>query len=106
MTIFDKNAIKELFLQKGMIVGDIDLDEDGYIATVYIEVNSIGLYSPMEINIIAGKIKNLETELVMKGFIHDIKIGDFYKGNWRILIHFLNEDEIAEWEENVLKKED
>lgn len=97
MTIFDKNAIKELFLQIGLNVGDIDLDEDNYIATVYIEINSVGLYSPMEINIIAGKIEHLETELVMKGFIHDIKFGDLYKGNWRLLIHFLNEDEIENY---------
>ncbi len=97
MTIFDKNAIKELFLQIGLNVVDIDLDEDKYIASVYIEINSVGLYSPITINMIAGKIEHLETGLVMKGFIHEFKFGDLYKGRWRLLIHFLNEDEIEEY---------
>lgn len=105
MTIFDKSAIRELLSQEGLlIIGDINLDNDEYIAEILIEVNPVGVYSPCEIGLIAGKIEKLETELAMKGFIHDIKFGDLYKGNWRLLIHFLNEEEIEEWEEKVIGK--
>lgn len=98
MTIFYKNAIRELLSQAGFVVGDIYLDEDDYIAEVFIEVNAVGLYSPFDINMIAGKIERLETELIMKGFIHDIKVGDLVKGNWRLLIHFLDQEEIEDLE--------
>ena len=101
---FDKIVIKELFSAEGLIVGDIDLDEDKYIASVFVEVNMTGLYSPCDIGLLVGKIENLETNLVMQGFIHDIKFGDLYKGNWRVIVHFLDENEIEEWEKNAIKE--
>ena len=101
---FDKIVIKELLSAEGLIVGDIDLDEDEYMANVLIEVNSVGLYSPQEIASIVAKIEKMETLLVMQGFIHDIKFGDLFRGSWRILIHFLNEDEMEEWEKNAIKE--
>jgi hypothetical protein len=104
MKYFDKTVIKGLFSAEGLVVGEIDLDEDEYIANVLIEVNAVGVYLPTEIAIIANKIVDMDTLLVTQGFIHDIKFGDLYKGNWRIIVHFLNEDEIKEWEENVIKK--
>ena len=104
MGYFDKRAIKELLSQKGLVVGEINLDHDEYIAEVFIEVSATGLYSPCDIGLIAGKIENLETQLVMQGFIHDIKMGDLYKGNWKILIHFLDDDEIEKWEEEAIGK--
>ena len=106
MEYFDKIVIKALLTQAGLVVGDINLDHDEYIAEVFIEVNAIGLYSPQDIHSIASKIENLETKFVMQGFIHDIKFGDLYKGNWRILIHFLDEDEIEEWEEEAIGKKE
>lgn len=102
---FDKVVIKELLSAEGLIVGDIDLDDDEYMANVLIEVNPVGLYSSLEISGIVSKIERIETTLVMQGFIHDIKFGDLYKGNWRILIHFLDEDEIEEWEKNANKED-
>lgn len=103
MGYFDKIVIKELFSAEGLIVGEIDLDEDEYIANMLIEVNPIGVYLPTEIATIVNKIEKMETLLVKQGFIHDIKFGDLYMGNWRIIVHFLNEDEIEEWEKNVIK---
>ena len=103
MGYFDKIVIKELFSAEGLIVGEIDLDEDEYIANVLIEVNPIGVYSTTEITTIVNKIEKMETLLVKQGFIHDIKFGDLYKGNWRIIAHFLDEDEIEEWEKNAIK---
>ena len=100
---FDKIVIKELLSAEGLIVGDIDLDSDEYIANVIIEVNPIGIYLPKEVATIVAKIEKMETLLVAQGFIHDIKFGDLFRGGWRILIHFLNEDEIEEWEKNVIK---
>lgn len=94
MEYFDKVVIKELLSAEGLVVGDIDLDEDEYIANVLIEVNPVGLCSPSDIGLLALKIEKLETKLVMQGFIHDIKFGDLYEGNWRVIIHFLDEDEI------------
>lgn len=104
MGYFDKIVIKELFSAEGLIVGEIDLDEDECIANILIEVNSIGVYSPTEILTIANKIEKMDTLLVAQGFIHDIKFGDLYRGNWRIMAHFLDEDELEEWEKNVLKE--
>ncbi len=103
MGYFDKIVIKELLSAEGLIVGEIDLDEDEYIANVLIEVNPIGVYSTTEIVAIVNKIEKMETLLVEQGFIHDIKFGDLYKGNWRIIAHFLDEDEIEEWEKNAIK---
>lgn len=103
MGYFDKVVIKELLSAEGLVVGDIDLDEDEYIANMLIEVNPIGVYLPTEIATIVNKIEKMETLLVKQGFIHDIKFGDLYMGNWRIIVHFLNEDEIEEWEKNVIK---
>ena len=100
---FDKIVIKELFSAEGLFVGEIDLDEKEYIANVLIEANAIGLYSPLEIVTIANKIYRMETLLVSQGFIHYIKFGDLYKGNWRVIVHFLNEEEIEEWEKNAIK---
>ena len=100
---FDKVVIKELLSAEGLIVGDIDLDDDEYMAEVLIEVNPVGLYSPKEIVTIVTKIEKMETLLVTQGFIHDIKFGDLFRGGWRILVHFLDEDEIKEWEENAIK---
>lgn len=102
MGYFDKVVIKELLSAEGLVVGEIDLDKDDYIANVLIEVNPIGTYSPCDIGLLATKIEKLETRLVMQGFIHDIKFGDLYKGSWRLIIHFLDEDEINEWEENAM----
>lgn len=82
MGYFDKIVIKELLSAEGLIVGDIDLDEDEYIANVLIEVNSIGVYSTTEIATIVNKIEKMEMLLVKQGFIHDIKFGDLYMGNW------------------------
>ena len=76
---FDKVVIKELFSADGLIVGNIDLDEDEYMANILIEVNHVGLYSPCDIGLLVGKIEKLEIELVKQGFIHDIKFGDLYK---------------------------
>lgn len=104
MGYFDKIVIKELFSAEGLIVGEIDLDEDEYIANVLIEVNPVGVYSPTEIATIVNKIEKMETLLVAQGFIHDIKFGDLYKGNWRVMAHFLDEDEIEEWEKNAIKE--
>lgn len=104
MGYFDKIVIKELFSAEGLIVGEIDLNEDEYIANVLIEVNPIGVYLPIEIVTIANKIENMETQLVAQGFIHDIKFGDLYKGNWRMIVHFLDEDDIEEWEKNAMKE--
>lgn len=104
MGYFDKIVIKELFSAEGLIVGEIDLDEDEYIANVLIEVNSIGVYSSNEIVTITNKIAKMETLLVAQGFIHDIKFGDLYKGNWRIIVHFLDEKEIEEWEKIAIEK--
>lgn len=103
MGYFDKIVIKELFSAEGFVIGEIDLDEEEYIANVLVEVNIIGLYSPLETVNIANKIKKMETLLVEQGFIHDIKFGDLFEGNWRIKVHFLNEDEIEEWEKNAIK---
>lgn len=100
---FDKVVIKELFSAKGLTVGDIDLDDE-YMADVLIEVNPVGLYSPQEIASIVEKIKSLEIELVKQGFIHDIRFGNLVKGSWMIFVHFLNEDELEEWEENAIKE--
>lgn len=104
MGYFDKIVIKELLSARGLNVGDIDLDEDEYIANVLIEVNPIGLYSTTEIVTIVNKIEKIQTELVATGFIHDIKFGDLYRGSWRIIIHFLDKDEIEEWENNAIKE--
>lgn len=101
---FDKVVIKELLSAKGIIVGDIDLDDKEYVANVLIEVNTAGLYLTKEIDNIVMKIKKIESELVRQGFIHDIKFGDLYIGRWRILVHFLNEEEMKEWEENVIRE--
>lgn len=103
MGYFDKIVIKELFSTAGLVVGEIDLDKDEYIANILIEVSPVGLYSPREIGLLADKIKKLETELIAQGFIHDIKFGDLYMGSWRVIAHFLDEDEIKEWEENAIK---
>lgn len=103
MGYFDKTVIRELFSAEGLIVGEIDLIEDEYIANILIEVNSIGVYLPTKVATIVTKIAKIEQLLVEQGFIHDIKFGDLYRGNWRIIVHFLNEDEIKEWEENVVK---
>jgi hypothetical protein len=103
MKYFDKIVIRELFSAEGFIVGEIDLDEDEYIANVLVEVNVVGVYLPTEITAIVNKIEKMENLLVTQGFIHDIKFGDLYKGNWRVMVHFLNEDEIEEWEKNVIK---
>ena len=104
MGYFVKIVIKELFSAEGLIVGEIDLDEGEYIANVLIEVNPVGVYSPTEIATIVNKIEKMETLLVAQGFIHDIKFGDLYKGNWRVMAHFLDEDEIEEWEKNAIKE--
>ncbi len=104
MGYFDKIVIKELFSAEGLIVGEIDLDEEEYIANVLIEVNPIGVYSTTEIAAIVNKIEKMETLLVAQGFIHDIKFGDLYMENWRIIVHFLDEDEIEEWEKNAMKE--
>lgn len=104
MGYFDKTVIRELFSAEGLIVGEIDLNEDEYIANILIEVNDVGVYLPTEVTTIVTKIAKIETLLVEQGFIHDIKFGDLYRGNWRIIVHFLNEDEIKEWEENVVKE--
>lgn len=103
MGYFDKIVIKELLSAGGLNVGDIDLDEDEYIANVLIEVNPIGVYSTTEIVAIVNKVEKIQIQLVNTGFIHDIKFGDLYMGNWRIIIHFLDEDEIEEWEKNAIK---
>lgn len=103
MGYFDKTVIRELFSAEGLIVGEIDLDEDEYIANVLIEVNAVGVYLPTEVMAIVNKIEKMETLLVEQGFIHDIKFGDLYRGSWRIIVHFLNEGEVREWEENVIK---
>jgi hypothetical protein len=104
MGYFDKIVIKELLSADGLIVREIDLDEDEYIANVLVEVNPIGVYSTTEITAIANKIENIQAQLVKQGFIHDIKFGDLYMGNWRIIVHFLDEDEIEEWEKNAMKE--
>ena len=104
MGYFDKIVIKELFSAEGLIVGEIDLDENEYIANVLVEVNPIGVYSSTEIVTITNKIAKMETLLVAQGFIHDIKFGDLYKGNWRIIVHFLDKDEIKEWEKIAIEK--
>lgn len=104
MGYFDKIVIKELLSAEGLVVGDIDLDEDEYIANILIEVNPTGVYLPTEIAAIVNKIEKMETLLVKQGFIHDIKFGDLYMGSWRIIAHFLNEDEIEEWEKNAMKE--
>ncbi len=103
MTIFDEKTIRELFQQNGFIVEDIDLDNEEYMAYVNIKVNSIGIYSPEEIKNIVIKIKNMENQLVTQGFLHDVRFGDLFKGNWKILVHFLDEDEIEEWEKKIVK---
>ena len=103
MGYFDKTVIRELFSAEGLIVGEIDLDEDEYIANILIEVNTVGVYLPTEIVAIVNKIEKMEILLVEQGFIHDIKFGDLYKGNWRVIVHFLDEDEIEEWEKNAMK---
>lgn len=100
---FDSKVIRELLSGEGLVVGDIELDNDEYIAEVLIEVSFVGLYSPVDIGLLVNKIERLETRLVLQGFIHDIKFGDLYKGNWKIFIHFLDGDEIEEWEKNVIK---
>lgn len=102
MVYFDKIVIKELFSVEGLIVGDIDLDEEEYVANMLIEVNPIGVYLHTEIAAIVNKIEKMETLLVKQGFIHDIKFGDLYMGNWRIIVHFLDKDEIEEWEKKVI----
>jgi hypothetical protein len=103
MGYFDKTVIREFFSAEDLIVGEIDLDEDEYIANVFIEVNIMGVYLPAEIMSIVKKIEKMETLLVEQGFIHDIKFGDLYNGNWRIIVHFLNDDEIKKWEEDTVK---
>jgi len=103
MGYFDKTVIRELFSAEGFVVGEIDLNEDEYIADILIEVNDMGVYLPTEVATIVTKIAKIETLLEAQGFIHDIKFGDLYGGSWRIMVHFLNEDEIQEWEENVVK---
>ena len=105
MGYFDKIVVKELFFAEGLIVGYIDLDYAEYMANVLIEVNPVGLYLPQEIASIVSKIQKMEKRLVTQGFIHDIKFGDLARGSWMILVHFLDEDEIEEWEENAIKKE-
>jgi len=103
MGYFDKIVIKELFSAEGLIVGEIDLDEEEYIANMLIEVNPVGIYLPTEIATIVNKIEKMETILVKQGFIHDIKFGDLYRGSWRVIVHFLDEDELEEWENNAIK---
>lgn len=94
MPYFDNKAIKDLLSQRGLVVGDIELDNDKYIAEVFIEVGIAKFYSPWEIFILATRIRNLETELVGQGVIHNIKVVDLYKGTWRILMQFVNKDDI------------
>lgn len=103
MGYFDKRIINELLSANGLVVGEINLDNDEYVAEVFIQVNDIGSYSPKEITNIISKIESLEVTLVIQGFIHDIKMGDPYKGSWRMLIHFLDEDEIEKWEEKAMR---
>lgn len=100
---FDKVVIKELFSAQGFIVGDIDLDDNEYMANVLIEVNASGIYLTDEIVSIVTRILRMENLLITQGFIHDIKFGDLVKGTWMIFVHFLNEEEIEEWEENAIK---
>lgn len=100
---FDKVVIKELFSAEGLIIDGIDLDEEEYVANVLVEVNSVGIYLPTEIAGVLNKIKKMSTKLVEQGFIHDIKFGDLVKGSWMIFVHFLDEDEIEEWEKGAIK---
>jgi hypothetical protein len=103
MGYFDKIVIKELFSAEGLVVGEIDLDEGEYIADILIEVNPVGVYSTTEILTIVNKIEKMETLLVAQGFIHDIKFGDLYRGNWRLIAHFLDENELEEWEKEAIE---
>lgn len=101
MTIFDEKVIRNLF--PNLVVGEINLNYDDYTAEVYIEVNPTGTYSSQEIENIVKKICDIESSLKNKGFIHDITFGDLVRGSWKIVINFMSEEEIEEWENNILK---
>ena len=101
---FDKDRIRNVLSERGLIVRDIYLEDEKYTADVYLEINAVTLYSLKEIKNIVEKIESLETLLVKQGFIHEIKFGDIHQGSWRIVIYFLNEEEIEKWEEDAIKQ--
>lgn len=90
--INEKDIIK-LLSHYDIIVSDIDIDEDNNSANVYIEVNTIGIYTIDWIETILKKLRTIQDELVKEGLIHDISLFDLYKGIWRISINFKSADE-------------
>lgn len=92
MVEINDKEIRELFSQTGIIVGDIDIDRDDNIATVYIEVSAAETYTIYGVESIIKKIKDIRTVLTEGELIEDITLGDLYKGSWRILVHFKPEE--------------
>ena len=92
MTEIDAKEIRELFSQAGIVVGDVDINQDENIANVYIEVGIEETYTIYGVESILKKIKDVRTVLTEGGLIEDITLGDLYKGSWRILVHFKQDE--------------
>lgn len=91
MTDMNIKDIRELFSQSGMVVGDIDIDEEENLANVYIEVSSALTYTIHGVEAIIKKIKDIRTILAEEMLIEDITFGDLYQGEWRVIINFKTE---------------
>jgi hypothetical protein len=91
--INEEDVIK-LFSHYDIRVSDIDIDKENNSANVYIEVNSIGIYTIDLIEMIIKKLKTIQEELIKEGLINDISLFDLYKGIWRISVNFKTEADI------------
>jgi hypothetical protein len=89
--INEADVIK-LFHHYDIIVSAIDIDRDDNRVNVYIEINSIGVYTIDWIETIIKRLKTVQDELVKEGLIHDISLFDLYKGVWRISVNFKSVD--------------
>jgi len=85
--------ITKLLSHYDIAVSEIDIDRDNNSANVYIEVNSIGIYTIDWIEMILKKLRTIQDELVKEGLIYDISLGDLMHGIWRISINFKTTEE-------------
>lgn len=80
--------LKELFSQHDLNISDIDKDEENNSINLYIEVNTIGVYTIDLVESTIKRIKTIQDQLIKEELIYDISIFDLYKGTWRISINF------------------
>ncbi len=80
--------LKELFSQHDLNISDIDKDEENNSINLYIEVNTIGVYTIDLVESTIKRIRTIQDQLIKEGLIYDISIFDLYKGTWRISVNF------------------